>query len=44
MVRELAENNFLKDFGQEGEVKHWSVVFQDLAVKSYFLEERIHDH
>ena len=25
MVRELAENNFLKDFGQEGEVLHWSV-------------------
>ena len=27
MIRELAENNFLKDFGQEGEVWHWSVVF-----------------
>ena len=37
MVRELAENNFLKDFGQEGEVWHWSVVFQDLGVKSCFL-------
>ena len=43
MVRELAENNFLKDFGQEGEVWHWSVVFQDLGVKSCFLEERLHD-
>ena len=43
MVRELAENNFLKDFRQEGEVWHWSVVFQDLGVKSSFLEERLHD-
>ena len=37
MVRELAEKYFLKDFGQEGEVWHWSVVFQDLGVKSCFL-------
>ena len=44
MVRELAENNFLKDFGQEGEVWHWSVVFQDLGVKSCFLEKRLDDH
>ena len=43
MIRELAENNFLKDFGQEGEVWHWSVVLQDLGVKSSFLEERLHD-
>ena len=43
MVRELAEKNFLKDFGQEGEVWHWSVVFQDIGVKSSFLEELLHD-
>ena len=43
MVRELAENNFTKDFGQEREVWHWSLVFQDLGGKSCFLEKRLND-